>query len=109
MKNKYYFSKLISEENCTTIKEIVDEMVNLEIKECKIFEAIREANTDHFYCTYFNEIGDKKLSCGKICVRYTPKNGKSGCCKYRGFCYSKGEDVILKLDKNGFKLFKSNN
>lgn len=50
----------------------------------------------YFYCTHFQAMGTKGC-CGKICDEYSPRNGKSGCCRHVGRMYWIGETVTLHL------------
>ncbi len=36
--------------------------------------------------------------CGKECGDYEPRNGKSGCCRFRGYCYEAGPEFKLSID-----------
>ena len=58
-----------------------------------------------FFCGDLLEVicacGD---SCGKHCGGYSPRNGKSGCCRYRRKCYYPTGQPF-KLSPNG-RLFK---
>ena len=95
-----YFCDKISEEYCYPLKRIVDEMNELELQQVTIAKAVRETNTNYFFCKAVDECILKELDdpCGKSCTDYEPRNGKNGCCKHRGFCYAPGEEFTLTAD-----------
>lgn len=75
---------------------LVSKMKEYGIRSISVSEAIREVDTDYFFCTASEEVGTKKESvCGKLCKDYRPRNKKNGCCKYRRFCYAQGKEMIL--------------
>lgn len=93
---KYYF--LNNAEKCYTIDFFKNYMRDSDLKELELFEAKKEENIDFFFCKHFEEIGEKHDFCGKMCNKYEPKNGRSGCCKYNGSLYEKTDKKItLKL------------
>jgi hypothetical protein len=98
-KQKLYFSDF-DEEMSYTLDNIIEEMKERELTECKVFEAIRELKTHYFFCKAVQECCDKidDNPCGKNCNDYEPRNGKSGCCKHRGFCYIPGNEFKITID-----------
>lgn len=100
-KTKTYFSKL-SEEFSQTKKWLLEEMKEYGITELKVNEAKRIIGGDFYFCKAFDAMGEKGSfdydGCGRICDEYTPRNGKSGCCKHRSFCYKPGKKFILTID-----------
>jgi hypothetical protein len=78
------------------------------LSEIIVSEAIRELKTEYFFCKAVGGIGIKGEdyeSCGKECRTYKPRNGKSGCCKHRGFCYTPAaQKFILKSNGRLLKL-----
>lgn len=99
MKNKYYFADIIDEEFCYQKAFLIEDMKERELQEMEVFEAKRETGTDYFYCKEFQEFGSKDDGgCGKICDKYSPRNGKNGICKHWGFTYERGESFILSVD-----------
>lgn len=102
---KYYFSN-IDEENCWTKKYFLEEMKEQGLTELQVNLAERVLRTNYFFCKAVGLVGEKGNEfdlCGKNCDLYKPRNGKSGCCKHRGFCYEPGKEFILNI--NG-KLLK---
>lgn len=95
-----YFCPEISEEYCYTLNRIVDEMNEQELQQVTVAKAVRETNTNYFFCKAIDLPLSKKDDdpCGKSCSDYEPRNGKSGCCKYRGFCYEPGDEFTLTAD-----------
>jgi len=106
-KDKLYFSEEINEEMAYTKSYLIDEMRDRELTEIKVSEAIRELKTDYYYCKAIGEVGMRGKDyepCGKECDLYEPRNGKSGCCRHRGFCYEPGKEFILKIDGRLYDL-----
>lgn len=96
---KLYFSNF--EELAYNKKYILSEMIEYGLKEIKVFEAIRNDNKDIFFCKANQAVGEKGngfYECGKMCIDYSPRNNKSGCCKYRGSCYEYGDKYILNIN-----------
>lgn len=59
-----------------------------------LFEAIPDRLPDDvFFCQKFDEIGDTGLCNSRDCSAYSPRNGKSGCCRF----YSKKGYVKGKI------------
>lgn len=101
-KNRYYFRK--DEIFCYTIENHLQYMRENHIEEMVVLLAKRVTNSDYFFCKHFNEIGEKSEGgCGKICKVYSPRNGKSGACKFVGYFYERtNERFILKVDSDEF-------
>lgn len=79
---------------------ILDEMKDRGLTEIEVSEAERESDPDYFYCKAAGEVFIKPPEgepCGKECPDYNPRNGKSGCCKFRGYCYTPGKNFILTI------------
>lgn len=95
--SKYYFMN-VDDEHCHTKKDILDMMKWDEVETKEVFEAVRETGTDYFYCKEHGEVGDiSEGDCGRSCSDYAPRNGKSGCCKHRGYCYTPGNKVTFTI------------
>lgn len=93
-----YFAPLISDEFAYTLERIKEKMLDFELNEVLAYKAVREYNSDFFYCKQFGEVCAKhSFTCSKECKEYTPKNGKNGCCKYVGYLYVKGEELIISI------------
>lgn len=98
MKPKQYFTDF-DEEHLLTIPAIIIEMEERELTETIISEAVRETGVDHFWCKAEGESFEKEEdTCGRECGDYEPRNGKNGCCKYRGYCYLPGKEYLLTID-----------
>ena len=100
---KYYFCEVFGDEFAYSKEVLIEKMKDEGLKEVEIREAIREVGSDYFFCKKFGEVGLKDENdkiCGKICDKYKPKNGKSGCCVYRGYCYEPSDEVF-RLDLKG--------
>ncbi len=82
---KYYFSKL-DDERCYPLGAIKACMKDSDIDELEVTEAKRKTGQDYFYCSLYNDIGEKGC-CGIQCPGYSSTNHKSGRCRYLGYCY----------------------
>ena len=71
-------------------------MIENALVELTVFKAQRITVNDFFLCK-INGVAEKdNMTCGvKWCSMYSPKNGKSGCCKHVGSLYDKGEAVTF--------------
>ena len=98
MKTDYYFENN-NAEICYTENYFISQMIENGIEEMEVLKADPSRFFNEAWC---NEeafvIDDSKDTCGKQCHAYTPRNGKSGCCKhYSTKLYTHGEKVILKV------------
>lgn len=101
-KQKLYFSDF-DEERAYTLDYIIDEMKERELTECEVSIATRDTDKSYFFCRAVQEVCVKPPEgepCGKECCDYEPRNGKSGCCKFRGYCYEPGKKFKLSIDGN---------
>lgn len=97
MKNKLYFLTKDTE-YCQNIKSIFEEMIAQGLKETEVYEAIKTKDNNYFFCNEFGEVGEKGI-CGKGCISYNPRNGKSGCCKHLGNLYRLGNLVTININQ----------
>lgn len=100
MKKGIYFSEL-DEERAYSLNWILEDMKEQGLTELKVYTAVREIGTEYFYCFAINDIGIKPPEgepCGNNCENYEPRNGKNGCCKNRGYCYTPDKEFILTID-----------
>lgn len=100
---KYYF---INEEDpeCWTKAGIQDYMKENDMTELTVFEAKIQKVPGMFYCKLFKEATEiEPDTCGLSCDSYEPRNGKSGCCRFRGDFHENGDKLkkfrIKKSDK----------
>lgn len=91
---KRYFTRL--SDYALTISAIKEEMREQEITETEATEAIPFKDPNFIWCNEYYEMGERG-GCGKICDKYAPKNGKSGCCKHLGQLNEEGEKLIIKI------------
>ncbi|GIV43883.1 MAG: hypothetical protein KatS3mg035_1006 [Bacteroidia bacterium] len=94
--NKMYFLKG-EEDFCYPLSYWKKYMVDNKLKQIELYQAKRVTGVPYFYCKQFGEIGVVKESCGKICDKYIPNNGKNGRCKHYGYCYEKSPDKLIVL------------
>lgn len=72
--------------------------------------AIPDKNDDYFWCRAVKEVGINRAStynisiCGNICPDYDPKNGKSGMCRHKGFCYTSSKEKFIKKGNRSLKI-----
>ena len=93
---KMYFLKG-NEDVCYTLEYWRDYLLYNKLKEIELYIAKRETGTEYFYCKEFGEIGSVNESCGRVCSKYLPNNGKNGRCKHYGYCYEPLTDKIIVL------------
>ncbi|MEN6569013.1 MAG: hypothetical protein ABFC18_03270 [Rikenellaceae bacterium] len=82
---KYYFSEL-DDEHCKTLKWIKVDMREEGLTELEVTEAKRITGQKTFYCKNCDCSMEKDF-CGVWCKDYSPRNHKSGRCRYSGYCY----------------------
>ncbi len=101
MKASEYYFESSNSEVCYSIEYFNDIMRYEKITEIEAYEAIPERFKDIFWCKEELFCGDdSRDTCGKQCKSYSPRNGKSGCCKhYTNRLFAHGEKVILTLTK----------
>lgn len=82
MKAKLYFASFDMEMART--KETWIDIAKLNSKtEFELIEAKPIKDAGFFWCREFEFAGEKsEVGCGKYCPSYSPRNGKSGCCKH---------------------------
>lgn len=103
---KLYFSDF-DEEMAHSKEWQLERMEEEDLTYLEVYEAKRELGTNYFFCKAVGliaEHGDGFDDCGKSCKDYQPRNGRSGCCKHRGFCYEPGQELFLKSDGKLKKL-----
>ena len=94
---KFYFSEL-DDEHCKTLKWIKFDMRDAAISELEVTEAKRVIGQGCFSCSKFQDIGEVGQDCGRQCSEYSPRNHKSGRCRYSGYCYEPTEKKrIIKI------------
>jgi len=84
--SKFYFSKL-DDERCYSLDGIKQQMIDEEISEMEVTEAKIVTGQGYFFCSKFQDVGEAGQDCGKQCSKYSPRNRKSGRCRYSGYCY----------------------
>ena len=96
-------SLFMDSERVFSKEAIVNALKKENMSNVHVFLAITYNKSDMFYCKKNREYYDKYddfISCGKTCSSYIPRNGKSGCCKYRknAYTYIEGTEYILNVD-----------
>jgi len=95
--SKYYFSDN-DEETCYTIAGHKQQMIDNNEVERIVFEAKISDEKGFFYCKVMGEIGEVDGTCGKDCIMYIPRNGKSGICtSYRKLYAQTDKSRTIKL------------
>lgn len=98
MAKKLYFESEESEQ-CFDEEYFQDLMRYSSLNEIEVFKAVKYKEPACYWCNRIGTWGLKSdKDCGKICINYSPRNGKSGCCKYySNVFYEWGDKVVLKL------------
>ena len=99
MRNKIYFVPKISEETAYSLNPLLKVMANEGWTEMQAFEAVRDYGSGYTYCKKFAEILETGEHCGKQCEEYSPRNGRSGCCKHVGCLYTPGKEVTITINQ----------
>jgi hypothetical protein len=86
---------------CWRLDAHIDYMLSNNILEMDVWLAQPVINAPYFFCKQFEEVGDKG-NCGKQCIGYKPKNGRSGVCRHYGCTYEQTDRkfTIKILDAN---------
>jgi hypothetical protein len=96
MKKLYFYNE--GDEICVSIESIKEMMIDDELTEKTVSEAVIDPDKSYFWCT---ETGDAGLSdegtCGKYCEYYKPRNGKSGVCLFHRRCRTPGKEITVKI------------
>jgi len=96
----YYF-KHEDSEVCYNKKYFDYYMKENEITEIEVYKAVKEKIDGIFWCRKYLFAGDGTQNyCGKQCRDYSPRNGKSGRCRYHStdLYYPDGK-ITLKLSE----------
>lgn len=99
MKKRYFFENEDAD-HCYTEAYFQEKMKDEELAEITVLGANKSKEKDFFYCKAIGEVCSMPPDgepCGQECTDYEPRNGKSGCCRYRSTLFEHGEEVILKL------------
>ena len=98
---RYYFHTY-DDEICYNEEYWQQFMKAEELTEIEVFEAVPEKFYDQFWCKQYATVGQKdNKTCGKVCKKYAPRNGKNGCCKhYSTKVFGHGKKVTLNLINN---------
>lgn len=101
--SKLYSCDIIDDMIFLTKKHIEQELYEQGIERVEAFEAKMEVGGDGFWCNEFQEVGmNGEYTCGKICDKYAPRNGKSGRCRHHRNCYEMTDKkVTIKAKNNG--------
>lgn len=90
-----------NEEDLYTLDELKQIMEEESIQEMEIYPAEPYKDDDYFWCKHIGEYGDKnELPCSTGCDNYSPRNGKSGCCRYYSTTFYGPGDKKIVLKKN---------
>ena len=99
MRKKYYF-EFSDSEICHTEDYFQDRMIDEGLIVIEVYEAIPDKISGMFWCKVIAFCGDDTAdSCGKQCNEYSPRNGKSGCCKHHtAWLYYHSNKITLSLN-----------
>lgn len=93
-KNKLYFAN--DDDMAYPIDWHIFKMKEAGINKLDVFKAEVERGTGYFFCRFNQQVGETG-NCGKLCIGYDPRNGKSGICKNYGYVYSRGDKKTIQL------------
>lgn len=94
---KYYF-RTEEDEFCYTLDYHLRNAKEEGLTEIELFEAKPQYIEGFFWCRVINDSGEDG-SCGKKCIDYEPKNGKSGICKHKSNTFkTQGKKVMFKVN-----------
>ncbi len=94
---KYYF-KNADDEHCRPLEFHLEIAKDEELNEIELFEAEKEIVEGMFFCKAVEEQTEEGY-CGKKCDEYSPKNGKTGMCKFKQkHFYSPSKKVTFKVN-----------
>ncbi len=98
-KPRYYFESKVDPVSCYTLEYFIDELIDNNEGEVILFDAVECVGDGTFYCTEYGEVGlIDDSECGSGCEKYSPRNGRSGRCRYSNNCYEPGDRKFnLKL------------
>ena len=97
--SKYYFRKDREDEGCYSLSFLRNKMKDEELSELVLYEAKIERNSGYFWCREFQEVGEVGEGCGKECNKYSPRNGKSGRCRYSANLYEQTNRIKILKNK----------
>lgn len=82
---------------CHSLDVHIDEAKMNGMEQIELFEAVPITDANYFWCKSILTVGQKG-ECGKFCPDYTPRNGKSGACRYySNTLYERGEKATIKV------------
>jgi hypothetical protein len=103
---KHYFLTQDSE-FCYQLDYFYEYMQENYLTELKIYEAQLSNDRDYFFCKEYSQCGERGsayTNCGKVCDKYSPRNGKKGICRHYGPCYDITDKFrIVKLKEKNIK------
>lgn len=93
-----YFLEKDNCDLCHPLSYFRDKIKEEELSELVLYEAKMNTNSGYFYCREFQDVGEVGETCGKFCDKYSPRNGKSGRCRFSANLYEMTDRVkILKI------------
>jgi hypothetical protein len=95
---KFYSSKY--EDECYQKQHFIEYMIENNLSEIELTEEKQMNNSGYFWCTEFLEMGEVGESCGKICKKYIPRNGKNGRCRFSNNVYESTDKKITLKNKS---------
>ena len=100
---KWYFVDIDSphigsfdENYCYTEEYIREVMEEDEIDELTVLVAMPEKDAESFYCIEYDTVEIKEQTeCGRHCKGYSPRNGKSGICRWNRRVWTYSEEKVV--------------
>ena len=71
-----------------------------------LFLAVPDKDKEYFFCRAVEEVGTSDTPCGKECSDYDPKNGRTGMCRHKGFCYTSSGEKFIKKGNRAVRVVK---
>ena len=101
MKRLYFLAD--SEENCYTL-DYFKEQLSEDNPVIIVYPAKMLTGEPYFWCKEYQELGEVGEGCGKVCVKYSPRNGKNGRCRHSMNCYEPEMDKPRTLTFNQIEI-----
>ncbi|HMR88761.1 MAG TPA: hypothetical protein PKD51_11440 [Saprospiraceae bacterium] len=104
--SRYYFvdSFCFIESVCYTKDSILQKLTDNNLTESEGTKAVMQKRSEYFWCSHFGDIGLVGDGCGKECVKYSPRNGKNGRCRFSSNIYNQGDKVKFTIENNKLKI-----
>lgn len=94
----FYFSTESAEDDfCYNLDYWKEYMADNQLIQIELYKAVRSVGIGFFFCREYMGVFESGQSCGKLCDKYSPNNGKNGICRHYGYCYEPSDEKLLLL------------